>query len=199
MAKTLFLPGAGASASFWKPVAEAGALDGVFLSWPGLGCEPAAPDVQGTDDLVRRVLSHMNEPVNLVAQSMGGLVAVEAALAAPDKVRRLVLTATSAGVPVSDLGGCDWRPEYFAAYPQAARWIGSAGKDLSERIPAITAPALLIWGDSDPISPVAVGERLYALLPNASLHIVRGGDHDLAQTHAPLVADLVRRHLLPAS
>ncbi len=36
MIKTLFLPGAGGSARFWLPVAERLAVEGVFLSWPGL-------------------------------------------------------------------------------------------------------------------------------------------------------------------
>lgn len=197
--KTVFLPGAGASASFWKPVADGAGLDGVFLSWPGLGDEPARPDVAGLDDLVALVLRHMREPVNMVAQSMGGLIAVKAALAAPHLVSRLVLTATSAGVPVADLGGADWRPDYFRAYPRAAPWIASAGEDLSQQIRTITAPTLLVWGDSDPISPLAVGERLRDLLPHARLEVIRGGDHDLAQTHARQVAALVRAHLAPAA
>jgi alpha-beta hydrolase superfamily lysophospholipase len=54
----------------------------------------------------------MDEPVNIVAQSMGGLVAVKAALVAPEKLSRLVLAVTSAGVPVADLGGSNWRSDY---------------------------------------------------------------------------------------
>lgn len=197
--KTLFLPGAGASASFWKPLADLAGLDGVFLSWPGLGDEPARPEVAGLDDLVALVLRDMDAPVNMVAQSMGGLVAVKAALAAPHRLSRLVLTATSAGVPMADLGGADWRPDYFRAYPHAAPWIASAAEDLSQQIRAITAPTLLVWGDRDPISPLAVGERLRDLLPHARLEVIGGGDHDLAQTHARQVAELVRAHLAPAS
>lgn len=197
--KTLFLPGAGASASFWKPVADLAGLDGVFLSWPGLGDEPARPDVAGIDDLVALVLREMREPVNMVAQSMGGLIAVKAALAAPRLLSRLVLTATSAGVPEASLGGADWRADYFRTYPHAARWIAEAGDDLSGEIRSVTAPTLLVWGDSDPISSVAVGERLRALLPHARLAIIDGGDHDLAQTHAAQVAMLVRAHLSPAA
>jgi pimeloyl-ACP methyl ester carboxylesterase len=199
MIKTLFLPGAGASASFWKPVADLTGLDGVFLAWPGLGNEPATPDVNGIDDLVAMALGHMSEPVNIVAQSMGGLVAVKAALAAPANLRRLVLAVTSAGVPVARLGGSNWRSDYYRAYPHAAQWIGEVDEDLSERIVSIEAPTLLLWGDSDPISPVAVGERLLSLLPNANLQIIRGGDHDLAQTHAPAVAKLIEQHLMTAS
>ncbi|MBS0561828.1 MAG: alpha/beta fold hydrolase [Proteobacteria bacterium] len=195
MTKTLFLPGAGGSAAFWRPAAAAAGLDGVFLAWPGLGNEPPAPGVNGLGDLVGMVLAEMDEPADLVAQSMGGLVAVKAALARPERVRRLVLTAASGGVPVADLGGSDWRAEYYAAYPHAARWIGEAREDLSDRLPSIAAPTLLIWGDADPISPPAVGRRLLALLPHASLHVIPTGDHDIAQTHVAEVGALLRRHL----
>jgi pimeloyl-ACP methyl ester carboxylesterase len=58
-------------------------------------------------------------------------------------------------------------------------------------------PTLLVRGEADPISPPAVGRRLLSLLPSASLHVIPGGGHDIAQTHAALVADLVRRHLAP--
>jgi len=61
--------------------------------------------MRGADDLVSMVLDALDEASNIVAQSMGGLIAVRSALKAPDKIRRLVLTATSAGAPVEDLGG----------------------------------------------------------------------------------------------
>jgi pimeloyl-ACP methyl ester carboxylesterase len=59
----------------------------------------------------------------------------------------------------------------------------------------IEAPTLLIWGDADPVSPVAVGRHLADRLPNARLEIVTGGDHDVASTHADLVARLISKHL----
>ncbi|WP_232629754.1 alpha/beta fold hydrolase [Methylobacterium sp. Leaf118] len=198
MTQTFFLPGAGASAHFWRPVADRTRLDGVFFAWPGLGDEPAHQAVSGLDDLVAMVTDRMGAPVDLVAQSMGGLVAIKAALKAPDRIRRLVLVATSGGVPAADLGGTDWRADYAAAFPRAARWILEAGEDLSEPIRSIRAPTLLIWGDRDPISPVSVGERLRALLPNATLHVVRGGDHDLARDRAAEVAGLIEGHLTDA-
>ncbi|MDR3519022.1 MAG: alpha/beta hydrolase [Azospirillaceae bacterium] len=197
--KTIFLPGAGGSAAFWKPTADRTGLDGVFLAWPGLGDEPAHPDVNSINDLVSLVLDQMDEPVNIVAQSMGGLVALKVAGAAPAKVGRLVLTATSGGVPVFDLGGSDWREDYYQAFPRAAKWIAEPFEDLSTQIKSIHAPTLLLWGDSDPISPVAVGERLRTLLPDARIHVVNGADHDLAQTHADVVANLIEQHLTEAS
>ncbi len=191
----LFLPGAGGSAAFWKPVADRLGRACHLFCWPGLGDEPPAPGIAGIEDLVALVRARMAGPVDLVAQSMGGLVALKLALAEPGRVRRLVLTATSGGVPVADLGGVDWRAEYYAAYPRAARWIGETREDLSAAIGTVAAPTLLLWGDSDPISPVAVGERLRALLPHATLHVLPGADHDLAQTHAAAAAALIEEHL----
>lgn len=195
MTRALFLPGAGGSAAFWRPVAERLSGEKVMLTWPGLGNEPPRAGVESVDDLVGLVLEQLTEPADIVAQSMGGLVAVRAALAAPEKVRRLVLAVTSGGVPVADLGGADWRGDYYTNFPRAARWIGEAREDLSRQIQSIETPTMLIWGDADPISPVAVGERLLTLLPHAELRVVQGGDHDLAQTHADLVALWIAEHL----
>lgn len=197
MTDMLFLPGAGASPAFWRPAAERIELERRrrFLAWPGLGDEPSSPNVDGLDDLVALTLAQIDASADLIAQSMGGLVAVRIALEKPLKVRRLVLTATSAGVPVGDLGGIDWRAEYLASYPRSAPWITEIRGDLSDRLPAISAPCLLLWGDADPISPVAVGVRLRELLPDARLHVLRGGGHDLARTHAAEVAGLITDHL----
>lgn len=129
MTKTIYLPGAGGSASFWQPVAAELGQDGVFLAWPGLGNEPPSPGVTSIDDMVAMVLAELREPANLIAQSMGGLVAIKAALARPSMVKSLVLAVTSAGVPVADLGGLDWRSDYYAAYPNAARWIAESRED----------------------------------------------------------------------
>lgn len=41
----------------------------------------------------------------------------------------------------------------------------------------ITAPTLVLAGDDDPIVPVANGRLLASRIPDARLHIVRGGGH----------------------
>jgi pimeloyl-ACP methyl ester carboxylesterase len=200
MTRMLFLPGAGASASFWRPVADR--LDPGrsrhFFAWPGLGNEPHDPKVQGVDDLVSMVLAELDGPSDLIAQSLGGLVALRVALAAPDRIRRLVLTVTSGGTPVHDLGGADWRRDYRREFPNAAPWITDVNQtreDLSAKLASIDAPSLLIWGDADPISPLSVGQRLHQLLPRSDFRVIRGGGHDLAQTHAIEVAALIADHL----
>ncbi len=193
----LFLPGAGGSAEFWSPVVDL--LPNHWasrrLSWPGLGDEPHRSDVRALDDLVRLVVDQVEYQADIVAQSMGGVVAIRAALAAKGRVRRLVLTATSGGLDVGALGGIDWRDAYRRDYPQAANWITTAGQDLTPEFVQITAPTLLIWGDADPISPLAVGQRLQTLLPAATLRVIPGGDHDFAQTHAAQTARWIEEHL----
>ena len=195
--KVLFLPGAGGDPSFWAPVAGRLPVEAVRLAWPGLGDQPARPDVRGIDDLVRLTLAHMDGPVDLVAQSMGGVVAVLATLARPSCVRRLVLVATSGGVDVARLGAADWRADYRRDFPDAAAWIFDTRVDLTDRLRTITAPTLLLWGDADRISPVAVGEHLAALLQRSTLVVIPGGDHAMARERADDVAAHVARHLSP--
>jgi len=193
----LFLPGAAGSADFWSPVVELLPKDWEKrrLSWPGLGHEPPRPNICGLDDLVRLVVHQIGEQADIVAQSMGGVVAIRAALAAKGRVRRLVLTATSGGINVEALGASDWREDYRLAYPNASSWVATARQDLSPELAQMTVPTLLIWGDADPISPVAVGQKLQTLLPAATLRVIPGGGHDLAQTHAMQTASLIEEHL----
>jgi pimeloyl-ACP methyl ester carboxylesterase len=197
MTKILFLPGAGASPEFWKPVGDRlpEAWPKEYFGWPGLGDQPHDPAIRGIDDLVRRVAARMDEPVDLVAQSMGGLIATRLALERPDRVRRLVLTVTSGGVNMTRLGAADWRADYRRAFPRAAAWITEASPSLDLPVERIAAPTLLLWGDSDAISPLAVGRHLAQRIPGARLHVVPGGDHDLAKTHAGPVAPLIEAHL----
>jgi pimeloyl-ACP methyl ester carboxylesterase len=197
MDKVMLLPGAGGSPDFWKPVGDRlpDAWPKHYFGWPGLGHQPHDPAITSIDDLVQLVVPRLDGPVDLVAQSMGGVIAAHVALAHPALVRRMVLCVTSGGVDMTSLGAGDWRPDYRKSFPNAATWITAGRASPPLPVENIKAPTLLIWGDADPISPVAVGRHLKARLPNAQLHVVPGGNHDLAQTHAADVATLIKAHL----
>ena len=156
-----FLPGSGAAPEFWRPLGERlpGSWRKTYFGWPGLGHQKPDPAVRGIDDLVAMVLRRIERPVDLVAQSMGGVIAARIALAFPQKVRRLVLTVTSGGVDMNAFGAADWRAAYRAESPEAAAWIYEPGAAAPLSVERIAQPTLLLWGDSDPISPLAVGPQ----------------------------------------
>ncbi|HXU93976.1 MAG TPA: alpha/beta hydrolase [Gallionella sp.] len=195
--KILFLPGASGRTEFWQPVSNllTHPANKVIMSWPGFGPVPPEPNVNGISDLVARVVSEIDQPTALVAQSMGGIIAILAALECPDRVTHLVLCVTSGGIDTAALGAQDWRPESLRDNPSFPRWFVDYRSDLSPEIVNISVPALLLWGDADPISPLPVGLRLFELLPQSDLHIIAGGHHDLAYTHATIVAPLIDKHL----
>jgi pimeloyl-ACP methyl ester carboxylesterase len=194
----LFLPGAGGAAAFWHPVAQRlpEAWPQQRLSWPGCGDEPAESTVGSHDDLVDRVVGLMDGPVDLVAQSMGGAIALRVALRHPDRVRRLVLCATSGGVDMRGHGATDWRAQYRRDFPRAAPWItAEQAVTPDDDVRRIAAPTLLLWSDRDDVSPLSVGRHLSALLPDAALRTVADGTHSFAQEQPDVVAPLVTAHL----
>jgi pimeloyl-ACP methyl ester carboxylesterase len=195
--RVVFLPGAAGAAGFWRPVGRTlpAAWEKTYLSWPGLGDQAHDPTVAGFDDLVDRVLDALDRPTDLVAQSIGGVIAVRVAARAPDLVHRLVLVATSAGVDMTRLGAEDWRKDYRRSFPQAAGWIADPQPDQTDHLQAIRSPTLLLWGDADPISPVAVGQHLAELIPRSTLVVIGGGTHDLARESPGPVGRWIAGHL----
>ncbi|TDF84805.1 alpha/beta fold hydrolase [Pseudomonas sp. H9] len=196
--RLIFLPGASGNTDFWRPAAQhlAHRAQQLHMGWPGFGSTPADPDVHGMDDLVSRLLPHIDQPTALVAQSMGGIVAVRAALEKPEHITHLVLSVTSGGVNMPAFGARDWRSAFTAEFPSLPRWFIDDHSDLSDRMAELQMPVLLLWGDNDPISPVNVGEHLARLLPKAALHVLPNAGHDLGLSHAAQVAGLIDEHLL---
>lgn len=193
----LFLPGASGNREFWRPLSERLTHAGPrrFFGWPGFGGLPHEPSVNGLADLAARVVAEISGPATLFAQSMGGVIALLAALERPALVRRLILSATSGGIDLKALGGHDWRREFRAHQPAVPSWFEDEHWDLSARLGELRAPALLLWGDADPISPVAVGRRLSELLPEAELVVLSEGTHDLALERVDEILPHVERHL----
>ncbi|HUE28936.1 MAG TPA: alpha/beta fold hydrolase [Solirubrobacteraceae bacterium] len=192
-----FFPGAAGSPAFWAPVAERlpDRWEKTLLGWPGAGEQPHDPGVRSFEDLVRRAAGLLDEQTDIVAQSMGCVVAIGLALRHPERVRRLVLVAASGGIDVGALGGVEWRDEYVTAYPQAGRWLSTERPDYTAELARLAAPTLLVSGDADLLSPPAVGQRLRELIPGSSVRVLRGGTHWMATERPDEVARLIGDHL----
>lgn len=142
----LFLPGASGSTAFWQPLA--GMLthpaERRIVAYPGFGDTPRDPAVDDFDGLVRHVLATVDRPTAVIAQSMGGVIAMRAALDKPDLVTHLVLTVTSGGLDMAGLGAQDWRAGFAEANPRLPDWFMTFRADLSQDIGRIAQPTLLL-------------------------------------------------------
>ena len=118
-------------------------------------------------------------PCDLVAQSMGGVVAALIALEHADRVRRLVLCTTSGGVDVASLGATDWRPGYRAEMSHVPDWFVVDRTDITARLPTLRAPTLVLYGDQDPLCPEGVAGFLASRIPGAQLDL-----HPRRRSHA---------------
>jgi pimeloyl-ACP methyl ester carboxylesterase len=167
----------------------------LIVGYPGFGSVVSSPDVTSFEDLVRHVLQCIDQPTAIIAQSMGGIIAIRAALEKSDLVTHLVLSVTSGGVDMVGLGAQDWREDFLKTSTALPDWFVSLSSNLTDELHKVVQPTLLLWGDADPYSPVAVGEKLLESLPDARLHVVHGGGHDLACVHAEELAPLVNAHL----
>ena len=195
--RLLFLPGALGSPDFWKPLAWelSNTAECVFVTYPGFAGEPAEPSVSCFEGLVQSVASRIDRPTALIAQSMGGVVAIEVSLLKNDLVTHLVLVATSGGLDTTKLGAVEWRQTFKQDHPELPDWFTSYNSDLTSKLGKIRARVLLIWGDSDPMSPIGIGKTLLTRFRSAELHVVRGGEHYVARTHAKSIAPLIDAHL----
>lgn len=192
-----FLPGASGKTAFWQPVKHhlADLAVGQVIAYPafdGVAEDPEVTDFQSLQDYVLRQIPPGSV---VIAQSMGGIFAVQAALDHQKNISALVLVATSGGIDLSAFDVQDWRADYQRDYALPDWFVVTKSQTVTQALSQIRCPVLLIWGDDDPISPVAVGQYLQQKITHAKLHVIQSGQHDLADVHAAQVSQLIRAFL----
>ncbi|QSB53191.1 alpha/beta hydrolase [Acinetobacter calcoaceticus] len=197
MNNLIFLPGASGSISFWHPLIEKlpQQYHTKIIGYPGFGDTPESVEVKNFEDLTNHVVDQINEESVIIAQSMGGIFAVAAALQKPQLVKGLVLIATSGGIDLSAFNIQDWREAYRQAFLKYPDWFVTTNINYEEFLSDISVETLLIWGDQDSVSPVEVGTYLNQIFKSSTLHIVKGGDHQLAEKHADEVSVQIKTYL----
>ena len=193
----VFFPGAGGRVEHLRPIAErlARRRSTRICEYPGLAGVAPDPSLCSLSDLQRYLLDRLPERFDLVTMSMGGVLALRIALAHPERLRKLVLMATSGGVDMPSLGGIDWRDTFRRLQPDAPSWFLDDRSDVTPELSRITLPTLLIYGDADLIAPPRVGQLLREKLADAQLEIIPGATHDLEIDHPDLIASLIEAHL----
>ena len=78
--------------------------------------------------------------------------------------------------------------------------LAAAGQhNALELLPAITAPTLILAGQHDSFTPMALSEKMHQLIPGSELHVVKGGTHT-APIERPaevteIIADFLQRRI----
>ena len=219
----LLITGIGAHVGMWEPFAER--MPGrrlIAFDAPGTGGSQRPCLPLRLPALAAHVVALLDglgvERADVLGYSWGGGLAQELARRAPDRVRRLVLCATSVG-----LGGMPPRPLAALLLATPARYyhpalfrltVPSIAGGRTAREPGVLAaqeatrlahppsplgyayqlyaaatfsslpwlhrlrqPTLIVAGDDDPVVPVANARLLARQIPDARLHVVRGGGH----------------------
>ena len=162
---------------------------------------------------------------DLFGYSLGAAIALQVAMQHPELVRKLVLASVSYGrdglhpgllegieaMRPEDLAGSPWQEEYARVAPNPQDWSALVAKnrqlDLefggwpAEAVRAVTAPTLLVFGDSDIIRPEHAVAMFRLLgggvagdlvgMPRSQLAVLPGTSHvtvvDRAEWLVPMV------------
>lgn len=90
-------------------------------------------------------------------------------------------------VPLLDAIAADSRPATFARQLRIM-----AETDLSDLLPQISIPTLLIWGQFDERSPLSVARQFEESIPDATLVMIEGAGHMSSLERPEAVNDAVR-------
>ena len=71
--------------------------------------------------------------------------------------------------------------------------------DLSDRLPLIEQPTLLLWGDKDTETPIWMGEQMEKSIPDAALIRLEGGSHFAYLEQLPRFLAIVHNFLTEES
>ena len=203
----VFLPGyasdmEGTKASDIDLFAAAAGLAYLRLDYSGTGSS-GGDFAEGTldrwlEEVVAAIDMLVEGPVLLVGSSMGGWLALQAALKRPDRVKAVVAIAAAPDftdwgftaeqkAELQDKGRLE-RPNPYGPEPQVthqAFWASGAGLRLLHRPIMIPCPVRLIHGDKDEDVPIGVAFKLLEDLHSGDvqLTIVKWGDHRLSKPH----------------
>ena len=216
--RPVFIHGAGRTPASWGP--QLARFEGALaVALPGHpDGQPLQGTVEMAQWVIAEV-EEIPGPLVMVGHSLGGAVALEVALLRPDLVAGLILVSTGARLPVPDdaiaridddfAAECtrmveqSWlhhEPELIrrgiasvvSMGPEALMcdYLSARDHDVRNLLSDITAPALVIAGEADPLVPPWISEELADGLPDAEMAVVPEAAH-VPQLERADVVDLL--------
>lgn len=193
----LLVPGLGADTRLFSGVTAALAASCRVIAFDprGGGRSDAPPGPysieQMADDAAGLLDALQIERATVVGYSMGGRVALSLALDHPARVDKLVLAATSARTPPTRvLSRRWWALEVLSRLPvpgdHQPRWAwksqrrASASFDATRRLGEIHVPTLIIHGQRDHMTSLALAREMNRAIEGSRLVVVDGGHLSLA-------------------
>ena len=197
----------------------------IAFEMPGFGASPENARTRDMPQMAATMAAAIAaiglDAVHLLGTSLGAGAALWLALQQPARVLALVLEGPAAirpegaappsGVAAEMAPRLHAHPERLAAiaFPDPETWARTQplvqrlrgpdrDADLEGRLPALSAPTLVLFGTRDGIVPSAMGRRYKELLPNSHLVLVYDAAHAIAadrpEAFAEVVADFLERH-----
>lgn len=167
---------------------------------PGFGASRAVrwSRLDDTADWLAAWMAEEGLPrAHIAGHSLGGAVAARLAARHPDRVDRLVLVDAAirphgmlAPARAADVvwtigrGSPGFAPLFVRDLLRCHPWSAAAATvdalltDWEPHLRRITAPTLIVWGEHDPITPIALGHGIAASVADARLVTVANAGHN---------------------
>ncbi len=225
----LLLHGAGGHALLWAPaMAHISQATSIALDLPGHGrsAAPSRTSIGGYSEAVLAVADALQlDDLALAGHSMGGAIALEAALRAPGRFRALVLISVTARLFVAPallaqlvedpararqwIVDTGYGPATGAQARQAGArqlaevapgvlhsdFVACSVYDARPRLAEVRCPALVLYGSEDRLTPPRYVRALQEGLPAARLEEVPGAGHMLPLERPEAVGEAISRFL----
>ncbi|OGJ37314.1 MAG: hypothetical protein A2383_01420 [Candidatus Pacebacteria bacterium RIFOXYB1_FULL_39_46] len=86
--------------------------------------------------------------------------------------------------------------DYYEASPtQQATMRNILADEIKTDLPQLKIPTLVIWGEADRVTPLALGRKIAQTIPQAQLKILPNARHSAVYTHPEAVVDLVEKFI----
>jgi len=217
MKTIVILHGWGSTPARWRPLVNKLKAVGLKVVLPSLPQDKVRSTAEFSDWFYQKTKTLA--PFFLAGHSFGGQIAINFAAGHPERVKKLILIA-SAGVrrpswkrkiatPLAKLLRGYVREkaksflyrlllatDYYRANPQMRKTMTIIlTEDQQKNMTKVTAPTVIIWGESDRYTPLKDGRLTHRLIKNSQFEVFPDARHGLPFTHSQALVSLVKNFL----